>query len=155
MKIEVWVVGKNEKEWISAELSNFGNRISRYIPFSFHVVQIKKKFKKADHIKIFEGEEILSKLRSSDYIILLDERGKSYTSEKFANKLNSLTLLGNRRVIFIIGGAFGFSGAVYKRSNEMLSLSEMTFTHQLARVFLLEQIYRGFSILKNEPYHNQ
>jgi len=102
-----------------------------------------------------EGEAILAKLDKTDYLVLLDNRGKQYTSEKFANYIDTKAANGVKNLVFCIGGAFGFADKVYERKNEWLSLSEMTFSHQMIRLFFVEQVYRSFTIIKGHPYHNE
>ena len=102
-----------------------------------------------------EAELIFSKLNNSDYVILLDEKGKQLSSSAFAGELQSLMNQSIKQIAFVIGGPYGFSDEVYKRANRKLSLSEMTFTHQMVRLFLIEQIYRAFAILQGKPYHHE
>jgi 23S rRNA (pseudouridine1915-N3)-methyltransferase len=108
-----------------------------------------------DEIKKKEGELFLSKLGPSDTVILLDERGKQYSSVDFADFLQSYMNRGLKTLVFVVGGPYGFSEEMYKRANGQLSLSKMTLTHQMIRLFFIEQVYRGMTILKNEPYHHQ
>ena len=102
-----------------------------------------------------EGELILQQLQTSDHLVLLDDKGKDFTSSKFAEKLQAWLLSSKKRLVFVVGGAYGFSEQVYQRGNEKLSLSKMTFSHQMVRLFFVEQIYRGYTILNNEPYHHE
>jgi 23S rRNA (pseudouridine1915-N3)-methyltransferase len=102
-----------------------------------------------------EGELILSKLSPTDYLILLDENGKSFTSLEFANELQKKMNAGIKTLVYVIGGPYGFSEIVYQKAQQKISLSKMTFSHQMVRLFFIEQVYRGFTILKNEPYHHQ
>jgi 23S rRNA (pseudouridine1915-N3)-methyltransferase len=120
------------------------------------VIPEQKAWKKLnpDARKKAEGTAILSRILPGDLCILLDEKGKMYTSEEFAARLEKAMLAGTRRLVLVIGGAFGFSDEVYQAVPERLSLSKMTFSHQMVRLFLVEQVYRGFTILRNEPYHN-
>jgi 23S rRNA (pseudouridine1915-N3)-methyltransferase len=108
----------------------------------------------AQQVKAKEGESILSKLKDDDLLILLDERGRSFSSEGFATYLDKKLQQSQRRLIFLIGGAYGFSDALYERAKDQLSLSSMTFSHQMVRLFFMEQLYRAMTILRNEPYHN-
>ena len=98
---------------------------------------------------------IFQQLQPSDHLVLLDDKGKDFTSSKFAEKLQAWMLSGKKRLVFVVGGAYGFSEQVYQRGNEKLSLSKMTFSHQMVRLFFVEQIYRGYTILNNEPYHHE
>lgn len=102
-----------------------------------------------------EAEQLLSKIAPTDYVILLDEKGKQMNSSKFAHKIQSLMNQSTKQVIFVIGGPYGFSDEMYARANQKLSLSEMTFTHQMVRLFLVEQLYRAFTILQGKPYHHE
>jgi 23S rRNA (pseudouridine1915-N3)-methyltransferase len=102
-----------------------------------------------------EGKLILNKLEISDYIILLDDKGKDFSSLQFSEKLTSLMHTGKKRLVFVVGGAYGVSNDIFSRCNERLSLSRMTFSHQMVRLFFVEQIYRAFTILNNEPYHHK
>ena len=116
-----------------------------------------KKAKNISNVELIkkEGESILNTLHSSDYLVLLDEKGKDFTSLKFSQKLQGWMLSGKKRLVFVVGGAYGFSEEIYIRGDEKLSLSNMTFSHQMVRLFLVEQIYRGYTILNNEPYHHK
>ena len=102
-----------------------------------------------------EGALILKKIHPSDYLVLLDDKGKSFTSLKFSEKLQGWMLSGKKRLVFIVGGAYGLTDELYQRGDEILSLSRMTFSHQMVRLFFVEQIYRGYAILNNEPYHHE
>ncbi|MDE7381416.1 MAG: 23S rRNA (pseudouridine(1915)-N(3))-methyltransferase RlmH, partial [Muribaculaceae bacterium] len=104
--------------------------------------------------KELEGKQILSKLTASDYVILLDENGEEYTSRSFSKKLEKWMGMGRKRIFFVVGGPYGFSEAVYERSEGMVSLSKMTFNHEMVRLFFTEQIYRAMTILRGEPYHH-
>lgn len=156
MRIEAWYIGKTAEQYLKDGCSIFEKRIKRFLPFEVVVIPDVKNGKNAApaQLKQLEGEKILSKLGSDDFLVLLDEKGKQFTSREFASQLNRWTMLSHKRLIFLIGGAFGFSDKVYDRSNAKLSLSKMTFSHQMIRLFLLEQIYRGMAIQKNLPYHN-
>lgn len=155
MKIELWSVGKTFFSFVKEGEQEFEKRINKYLPFSNEVIEIKSKNKAPTAIKEKEGEKILSLLKPGDFLWLLDEKGKRFSSRKFATQLQAkFNDSGNKRLIFLIGGAFGFSDAVYQRANAKLSLSEMTYSHQLIRLIFLEQLYRAFTILNHEPYHN-
>jgi len=157
MKIEFSVVGKTNEAYLREGSAIFEKRLKHYNPFEVvYIPDIKNGGKLSpEKLKEKEGEAILNRLQADDLLVLLDEKGKMYTSEAFAGKLEKLLQSGSRRIVFQIGGAFGFSKAVYQRANQKLALSPMTFSHQMVRVFFLEQLYRGFSILRNEKYHNR
>lgn len=157
MKVEFWVVGKTSHAYIEEGEQVYSKRLRRYFPFKTRVLKAAKarKNQAAAELSAQEGEHILQQLQTGDYLILLDERGKQYRSIAFAQHLQHLLNGSSRRLVFLVGGANGFSPAVYQRANEHWSLSKMTFSHQMIRLFALEQIYRGMSILNNEPYHNE
>ena len=135
----------------------YEKRLTRYLPFQSVLIPDVKKGNKLppEQLKIKEGEAIINKLNNSDFLVLLDERGKEMSSIQFSRFMEQKLQLGNRRLIFLVGGAFGFSTAIYERANQKLSLSKMTFSHQMIRLFFLEQLFRAMSILKGEPYHNE
>ena len=157
MKIVLLAIGKTNEQYLIEGISQYQKRLKHYTQFEMlELPNIKntKNFSNAELIKR-EGELILKQLQSSDHLVLLDDKGKDFTSPKFAEKLQSWMLSGKKRLVFVIGGAYGFSEDVYARGNEKLSLSKMTFSHQMVRLFFVEQIYRGYTILNNEPYHHQ
>jgi 23S rRNA (pseudouridine1915-N3)-methyltransferase len=156
MKIELWFIGKNTKE-ITEIVSYFEKRISRYISFSVQYFPESKKIEgnRSELIKKTEAETILKKSDSSDYLILLDEKGTTYGSVDFSNKLQTLMNSGRKKIIFLVGGAYGFHETIYARKNEMISFSKMTFSHQIIRIMLAEQLYRAFTIINGEPYHHE
>jgi 23S rRNA (pseudouridine1915-N3)-methyltransferase len=158
VKIQLLAVGKTQKQYVSNGIKDYTERLKHYIPFEMHVIQPTKK--NAKHVSgqllsKLEDEALMKKINSDDFIILLDERGKSFRSIEFAQFLQKKFLETHKRMIFVIGGAWGFGENIKKRANTMISLSEMTFSHQLIRLFFLEQLYRAFTIMKNEPYHNE
>ena len=130
--------------------------MGHYLPFQLEVLPDLKQSKnlKAEQFQEKEGALVLKKLQSDDFLILLDERGKSFTSVKFAQYLDQLLMGSGKRLIFLVGGAYGFSPEIYRRANAQLCLSAMTFSHQMVRLFFLEQLYRAMTILRGEPYHN-
>lgn len=134
----------------------YKTRIPHYTPFSHEIIPALKNTKSLSELqqKEKEGEIILSKINDSDYIILLDELGKEYTSIQFSTFIQQRMLSGVKRVFFITGGPYGFSESVYKRANSKLALSKMTFSHQMVQLIFLEQLYRALTILKGEPYHH-
>lgn len=157
MKIELWLIGDNSPRFIDEGVKEFEKRIKKYLPFE---IKIFKNIKSAaswpvSKIKTKEWELIAKNLNANDHLILLDDKGAKFTSLEFAHQINHLMTHVQTRVIFLIGGAFGFDRPAYLAAKQKLSLSSFTFSHQLARVVLLEQVYRGLSILNNEPYHNE
>ncbi|MBS1593179.1 MAG: 23S rRNA (pseudouridine(1915)-N(3))-methyltransferase RlmH [Bacteroidetes bacterium] len=154
MKIKVILLGKTADESIRRIEADYDKRIKRYISFEYgHIDNAGIKGTEAV-IKQKEGELILKKLAPSDHLILMDEKGKTYTSVKFADEVARWMNTSIKTVVLVIGGAYGFSEEVRQRANSSISLSAMTFSHQIVRVILLEQIYRAFTILNNEPYHH-
>jgi len=153
MKFELWLLGKNDP-YITHGLSLFTERLNRYLPFEVRVFQDAKKSNLPAAIKEAEGRLVMSKLDEKDYLVVLDERGREFTSEKFAAFVNTLLLSGKKKTVFLIGGAYGFDETVKKRADAVVSLSKMTYSHQVVRLLFAEQLYRAFTILKNEPYHH-
>lgn len=158
MEIVLTVVGKTTSSYLIQGMEMYLKRLRHYIPFKIKVIPDLKKNKKiTEEIqKNMEGNEILSSIMNNDYVILLDENGSQYTSIEFAEMLqHSIMLSGIKRLVFIVGGPYGFSQDVYKRANRLLSLSKMTFNHEMVRLFFIEQLYRGMTIIKGEPYHHE
>ncbi|MDL2228056.1 23S rRNA (pseudouridine(1915)-N(3))-methyltransferase RlmH [Bacteroidales bacterium OttesenSCG-928-K03] len=157
MKITLLLCGKTSEKWISEGMNIYSKRIKNYISFEEKIIPDLKNSSKlsVNEIKSKEGEQILNEIDTSDFLILLDENGNEFSSISFANELQKQMNSGRKRVVFLIGGPYGFSQEVYKRANMKISLSQMTFSHQIVRVIFLEQLYRAFSILNNEPYHHQ
>jgi 23S rRNA (pseudouridine1915-N3)-methyltransferase len=149
--------GKKNDQWIQIGIDDYKKRIKKYI--SFEAIEMKSGTKSRrtseDQIKQEEGKVLLAGLKPGDHLILLDETGKQVTSKTFATYLDSKLNWIPSRLIFVIGGSFGFSDEVYKRANEKLAISKMTLPHQLARLLFLEQLYRAFSIINNHPYHHE
>ncbi len=155
MKIELWAIGKTSERYLDEGMAVFEKRLKNYLPVQWQIIpDIKVKTSDARIVKKEEGEKVLAKLQSDDYLVLLDENGREYTSVELAQWMEKRMNQSPRRLIFLIGGAFGFSEAVYERAQEKISLSRLTFSHQMVRLFLMEQLYRAMTILKNEPYHN-
>lgn len=157
MNITLLVVGKTDKDYINAAVDEYFKRIKRYMNFEFKVI---KDIKNAKSVTTavqnkLEGEKILEELQNSDYVVLLDENGKNLSSKEFAAFIEKQSLSGLKNLVFVIGGPYGFSEDVYARANYKLSLSRMTFSHQLVRAIFAEQLYRGLSILNNDPYHHE
>ncbi|WP_405368812.1 23S rRNA (pseudouridine(1915)-N(3))-methyltransferase RlmH [Nonlabens sp. Asnod2-A12] len=157
MKITLLAVGKTDDSRIDQLTQMYVDRLGHYINFDLEIIPDLKKTKNLseDQQKNEEGKLILNKLEKSDFVTLLDEKGKKYTSMQFAELINKRSVSGLKRLVFIIGGPYGFSPDVYSRANSKLSLSDMTFSHQMVRLFAVEQIYRAFTILRNEPYHHE
>jgi len=157
MKIVLLTIGKTSEKYLIEGIAQYQNRLKHYTQFEMiEILNIKnaKNFSNAELMKK-EGELILKQLQRSDYLVILDDKGKDFTSPKFSEKLQNWMLSGKKRLVFVVGGAYGFSEQVYSRGDEKISLSKMTFSHQMVRLFFLEQIYRGYTILNNEPYHHQ
>ena len=158
MKLVLIVIGKTQKGYLSEAVIDFSDRIKHSMPLEIvEIPAIKKSQKIASKNEILQTEElaIMKHIRDNDYLIILDERGKSFRSVEFADFLQKVFLIGNKRMVFVIGGAWGIGGSLKKRANVQLSLSKMTFSHQLVRLIFLEQLYRALTILRNEPYHNE
>lgn len=157
MKVEIWTIGKTAFPYLKEGIAIYEKRLKRYLPVKMEILPDIKNAKKlsAEELKKKEGALILKKLKREDLLILLDERGKEMGSVAFASFMQKQLQAPKRRIVFQIGGAFGFSEAIYQRADYKISLSQMTFSHQMIRLFLFEQIYRAMTILKGEPYHNE
>jgi len=156
MKVKLLAVGKTSEAYIEEGFNLYKKRISHYLTFEEQTIDGLKKTKKLSRqeVKTREGEMILKHLKSTDIVILLDDSGKTFDSKGFATFIQKQMNSGNKQINFVIGGAYGFSEKVYARANQKVSLSKMTFTHQLIRLIFAEQFYRAMTILNNEPYHN-
>lgn len=157
MKTVLLLCGKTTDKRISDLTDEYAERLSHYCDFSISVLPDIKNTKSMEigQQKAKEGKQIISSLNDSDYLILLDERGRQPGSEEFASIMEGHMQRGTRRIVFAIGGPYGFSEEVYKRSSQLLSLSKMTFSHQMVRLIFIEQLYRAFTIIKGEPYHHK
>ena len=157
MKIKLIVVGKTNAKYLAEGEKEYEKRLSNYIKYEKIIIQdIKKSVKlRENELKKKEGQLILGKLENSDHVILLDDKGKSFSSIQFSEFLQQKMNSGLKSLVFVIGGAYGFSNEVYQRANSKLSLSIMTFSHQMVRLIFKEQLYRGFSILRGEKYHHE
>ena len=157
MNIKLIAIGKTDHKNLQALIEEYQKRLSFYIKFELEIIPDIKNVKNLseEQQKEKEGELILAKLSPTDFLILLDENGKSFTSIGFANELQKKMNAGIKTLVYVIGGPYGFSETVYQKAQQKISLSEMTFSHQMVRLFFIEQVYRGFTILKNEPYHHQ
>jgi 23S rRNA (pseudouridine1915-N3)-methyltransferase len=151
------VIGKNDEAWLAQGISEYLKRLGHYLNFEIQVIPDLKNAKNltTDTLKEKEGEIILDKFNNSDYVILLDDKGKQHSSSEFSSFLEKLMGSGYKRVVFVVGGAFGFSEKVYQRANNQLSLSKMTLTHQMVRLFFVEQLYRAMTIIRGEKYHHE
>ena len=157
MKITLLTVGKTDRDWVKQGLDIYTSRLKHYVPFSIVEIPELKNVSalSKEQIKSKEGELIMKNLRPTDDVVLLDERGKEYTSVEFAKILQDKISYVGKDIVFIIGGAYGFSEEVYRRANSKMSLSRLTFSHQMGRAIFAEQIYRAFTIMRGEPYHNE
>lgn len=157
MKVEFWLIGKTSFPYLSEGMKLYEKRLARYLSYQTVVLPDAKNANKLppEKLKIKEGEIVLKKLNPDDFFILLDERGKVFSSIEFSNFLENKFNSGKKRMVFLVGGAWGFSSEIYKRANAKISLSKMTFSHQMIRVFFMEQLFRAMTILRNEPYHNE
>jgi len=157
MKIKLLAIGKTDDKNLIKLIENYQNRLKHYIKFELEIIPDIKNVKNLSEFqqKEKEGELILSKLSPTDTLILLDDKGKHYTSIEFSKFLQKKMNAGIKQLVLVIGGPYGFSDVIYQQAKGKLSLSKMTFSHQMIRLFIVEQIYRGFTILKNEPYHHE
>jgi len=157
MQIKLIAIGKTDDKQLLQLIEQYQKRLKHYIKFDLDIIPDIKNVKNLSEKqqKEKEGELILKKLVPTDILVLLDENGKQFTSVEFSNYLQKKMNAGIKQLVFVIGGPYGFSETVYQKAQGKLSLSKMTFSHQMIRLFVVEQIYRGFTILKNEPYHHQ
>lgn len=157
MKISLLVIGKTDAKYFADAIAEYEKRLIRYIPFDIDIIPDLKNTKSLseEQQKQKEGELIIKNLQSGDYVVLLDDKGKEYTSMKFADYIEKKTHTVPKRLVFIVGGPYGFSQEVYNLANERLTLSRMTFSHQMVRLIFVEQLYRAMTILNNEPYHHE
>ncbi len=157
MTIKLLAIGKTDNKQLQALIDEYQKRLGFYIKFNFEIVHEVKKAKKLteNELKKKEGALILNQLKPTDVLILLDENGTQMDSVRFSLYLQKFMNSGVKRLVFVIGGPYGFSNEIYHKAQGKLALSKMTFSHQMVRLFFIEQLYRGFTILKNEPYHNR
>ena len=157
MKIKVLAVGKTDDKKLQELIDKYVKRLAHYVKFELEIIPDVKKAKNRSipEQKSMEGEEILKRVQQGDHLVLLDEKGREFRSVELANQVQKKMNSGLRRMVLVIGGPYGFSEEVYARAAEQLSLSKMTFSHQMIRLFLVEQLYRAFTILRNEPYHHE
>lgn len=156
MKISFLVIGKTSEKYLLQGIEIYKKRLKKYTNFELKVIGGLKASTKmsVEEVKGKEGERILKQIQPEDFVILLDERGSQLTSVQFAQQLQGYFNRSLRHIQFVCGGAYGFSDAVYQRANAQISLSKMTFSHQMVRLFFVEQLYRAFTILNHEPYHH-
>ena len=157
MQIKLLAIGKTDNKQLQLLIDDYTKRLGHYIKFSLEIIPDLKKVKNLNEAqqKQKEGELLLNKVSNTDVLVLLDENGKQLDSVDFSSYLQKHMNSGIKQLIFVIGGPYGFSEDVYKKAQGKLSLSKMTFSHQMVRLFFIEQLYRGFTILKNEPYHHK
>lgn len=157
MKITLLLVGKTVFPYINEGIALYEKRLGHYINYTrVEIPELKGvQSLSKEQIKEREGELILKNIKNTDDVVLLDERGSTYTSLEWASHLEKKIIFAGKDIVFVIGGAYGFSAKVYERANGKISLSKMTFSHQIIRVIFLEQLYRAFTIMKGEPYHHE
>ena len=157
MNIRLLAIGKTDNKDLQSLIDDYTKRLSFYIKFDLEIIPDIKNVKNLSEAqqKEKDGELILAKIGPTDQLILLDENGKTFSSVGFSDYLQKKMNAGIKTLVFVIGGPYGFSETVYQKAQGKVSLSEMTFSHQMVRLFVIEQLYRGFTILRNEPYHHQ
>jgi 23S rRNA (pseudouridine1915-N3)-methyltransferase len=157
MKFELWLQGSTAFDYLKEGIEIYEKRIKHIIPFEIiYLSDIKNAKSMSDDIlKQKEGEFQLKKLEQQDYLVLLDERGKEFSSLQFSDYIENILSKSHKKAVFLVGGAYGFSDKIYQRANAQWSLSKLTFSHQMVRLFTVEQIYRALSILKGLPYHHE
>lgn len=157
MTIKLVCIGKTDSTELKQLIEIYEKRLQFYVKFEIEIIPDLKKAKSLDENqqKAKEGDLLLSKIQNSDFLVLLDEKGKEFTSVGFSEYIQKRLNSGMKQLIFVIGGPYGFSEDIYKRADAKLALSKLTFSHQMVRLFFTEQLYRAFTILKNEPYHHQ
>lgn len=157
MEIRLLTVGKTTVKFVADGIAEYERRLRHYVPFSIvSIPDIRntRKLSTGQH-KEAEGRELLSQLSPSDYVMLLDEHGKEFTSMMFASEMEKRMASGCRRIVFCVGGPYGFSEEMHRRADAEISLSRLTFPHELVRLLFVEQLYRAFTILRGEPYHHE
>lgn len=156
MKIVLIAVGKTTTDYLVKGIDGFMKRVNHYLPMEMTVLPDIKSTKGMTGAaqKEREGQAMLAALQPGDVVVLLDERGKEFTSREFASQIDRRMVQGIKRLVFVIGGPYGFSQEMYDRANDKISLSRMTFTHEMVRLFFVEQVYRAMTILRGEPYHH-
>ena len=157
MKLELAVIGKTSIGYLKQCIDEYIKRLKHYVPFEIKYIDDIKNTKNIseDQQKRTEGAKILSLLDKSDFVVLLDEHGKEYTSMQYSSYIQKRMLSGAKKVVFVIGGPYGFSQEVYDRANDKISFSKMTFNHEMIRLIFTEQLYRAYTIINHEPYHHE
>jgi len=157
MKVTLTVIGKTEVGFVRQGIEEYVKRLQHYVQFNIQYIGDVKATRNLSEAqqKVAEGRALLASLEASDYVVLLDEHGTERTSMDFSQWLQRRMASGSKRLVFVVGGPYGFSPEVYDRANEKISLSKMTFPHELVRLVFVEQLYRGFTILRHEPYHHE
>ena len=154
MKIKCIAIGKTKNQEFISIIKSYISKIEHYINFEFVIINDIKSTKNKNVQKNKEGKSILDKIKKNEHVIVLDENGKEYNSLLFSNFIQHQMNSSKKEIIFIIGGAYGLSEKILERANHKISLSKMTFSHQMVRILFLEQLYRSFTIIRNQPYHN-
>lgn len=156
MKIVLVVVGKTSTPYIASAVEEYVRRVNRYVPFEIATIPDLRTSKalSEEAQKQREGTAILASLQPGDHVVLLDERGREMTSREFSSEIDRRMVQGLKRLVYVVGGPYGFAKEVYDRADTKLSLSKMTFTHEMVRLFFTEQIYRAMTIMRGEPYHH-
>jgi 23S rRNA (pseudouridine1915-N3)-methyltransferase len=151
------MIGKTDDAYLIEGIEKYAQRIKHYIPMELKILPDLKKTKNlsSEQQKKLEGDQIIENVQAGDFMVLMDEKGKEFSSVDFSKFIEKKMVSGLKRLVFVIGGPYGFSDQVYAKANAKLSLSKMTFSHQMVRLFFVEQVYRAMTILKNEPYHHQ
>lgn len=157
MKITLFTIGKTEDKYIQEGIEKYLKRLKHYIKFEIKEIPELKNTKNLseEQQKNKEAELLFKQLTNTDFLVLLDEKGAQYTSMQFSDYINKKMIGSVQNMVFVIGGPYGFDHSVYERANDKISLSKMTFSHQMVRLFFIEQVYRAFTILKGEPYHHE
>lgn len=157
MEVMLLTVGKTTIPFVTAGIEEYTRRLRHYLPYSIKAIADIRKAGQMDkeRQKEEEGKRILESVAAGDYLVLLDERGREYTSVEFAAYMEKQMAAGRKRMVFVVGGPYGFSPAVYARADAKISLSKMTFNHEMVRLFFTEQLYRAMTILRGEPYHHE
>lgn len=157
LKIKLLAIGKTDQNELNALIDIYQKRLKHYISFEMELIADVKNAKSLtqQQLKEKEGQLILSKIQAGDILVLLDEHGKQFRSVELSSYLQKKMNAATKQLVFVIGGAYGFSEEVYQTASEKIALSKMTFSHQMIRLFMVEQLYRAFTILKNEPYHHE
>lgn len=157
MKIKLLLIGKTDSNYLNKGIEEYVNRLKHYLPFEITVIPDLKNTKSMpeDQQKQKEGELIINQIGTGDFVVLLDEKGKGYSSMEFSKFIEKRMLTGLKNLVFVVGGPYGFSEEVYQKSNSKISLSKMTFSHQMVRLIFVEQLYRAMTIIKGEPYHHK